>query len=140
MKKPMAVQQNIHIKAYEIDSMGIVSNIVYIKWFEDLRHLWLDKYYPYKDMMIEKKSPMLMKTEVDYKKPLTIIDSPIGKTWMNKLGRTKWEMDFEISIKDVIYCTGKQTGCFFDIANNAITSFPDWMINIFNTEKTTENK
>ncbi|MDR2010728.1 MAG: acyl-CoA thioesterase [Bacteroidales bacterium] len=138
MKRPMQVQQDIHIKAYEIDSMGIVSNIVYIKWFEDLRHLWLEKYYPYKDMMAEKKSPMLMRTEVDYKKPLTILDFPVGKTWMEKLGRTKWEMGFEISINDIVYCAGKQIGCFFDIEKNSITAFPDRMLEVYNNEKCDE--
>ena len=130
----MLVEKNINIKAYEIDSMGIVSNIVYIKWFEDLRHLFLDKYYPYKDMMKEKKSPMLMRTEVDYKKPLTILDSPVGKLWVAKMGQTKWEMMIEISIGDVVYCQGKQIGCFFDVENNKVTAFPDWFVEIFQKE------
>jgi len=134
MKRPMLIENDIYIKAYEIDSMGIVSNIVYIKWFEDLRHLFLAKYYPYKEMMKEMKSPMLMKTEVEYKKPLTIMDSPVGKLWIGKFGRTKWEMNFEISVGDVIHCTGKQTGCFYDIANNTPTSFPDWFLKIYDKE------
>ncbi len=130
----MLIESRIHIKAYEIDSMGIVSNIVYVKWFEDLRHLFLDKYYPYTTMMAEQKSPMLMKTEIEYKKPLTIMDSPTGKLWVSKFGRTKWEMNFEISVGETIYCIGKQTGCFYDIANKNVTAFPDWFLDIYNKE------
>lgn len=130
----MLVEKEISIKAYEIDSMGIVSNIVYIKWFEDLRHACLGKYYPYQDMMKENKSPMLMRTEVDYKKPLNILDNPTGKIWVSKLGHTKWEMSFEISVGNTIHCQGKQIGCFFDIERNKVTSFPDWFIEIFQKE------
>lgn len=136
MKRPMIIESKIDIRAYEIDSMGIVSNIVYIKWFEDLRHVFLDKYYPYQEMMRERKSIMLTRTEVDYKKPLTILDNPIGKLWVSKLGHTKWEMNIEISIGDIVHCQGKQIGCFFDIEKNKITSFPDWFVEIFQKENT----
>lgn len=134
MERPMLVESDIHIRAYEIDSMGIVSNIVYVKWFEDLRHILLDKYYPYSEMMKDKKSPMLIKTEIEYKKPLTIMDKPVGRLWFTKLGRTKWELSLEISVGDTIYCQGKQTGCFYDIENNSVASFPEWFIEKFNTE------
>lgn len=139
MKKTILVETPIHIRAYEIDAMGIVSNIVYIKWFEDLRHMMLDKYYPYTIMMKEKKSPLLMKTEVEYRKPLTIQDSPVGKLWFSKLGQTKWELTFEISVDDIIHCQGKQTGCFYDIENNKVTAFPDWFIDIFNKNDTADS-
>jgi acyl-CoA thioester hydrolase len=44
--KPMLVELEIKIKAYDIDVMGIVSNIVYVRWFEDLRTLFLIHFYP----------------------------------------------------------------------------------------------
>jgi acyl-CoA thioester hydrolase len=50
-KRAMQISLDIYIKAYEIDAMGIVSNIVYVKWFEDMRHIFLDQFYTYKEMM-----------------------------------------------------------------------------------------
>ncbi|NDV59822.1 GNAT family N-acetyltransferase [Bacteroides sp. 519] len=130
-KKPMCVENTFHIKAYEIDAMGIVSNIVYVKWFEDLRHLLLDKYYPYQDMMEEKKSPILMKTEVEYKKPLTIMDTVYGKAWFSNLGHTKWEITLEIGTKDTLHCRGKQTGGFYSIEKNRPIAFPKWFVDVY---------
>ena len=72
--KREVVEKGIQIKSYEIDAMGIVSNITYVKWFEDIRHDFLNVYYPYDEMMKTGISPMLMKTEVEYKLPLTIQD------------------------------------------------------------------
>ena len=115
MSRLMLIEKEIDIKAYEIDAMGIVSNIVYIKWFEDLRHAFLDKYSPYEDMIKDGKSPILMKTEANYKTPLTIYDKPTGRVWTSKMGKTKWEMSFEIASGDTIHCLGTQIGCYYDI-------------------------
>jgi len=130
----MYVENQIGIKAYEIDSMGIVSNIVYVKWVEDLRHLVLDKYYPYMDMMKEGKSPILVKTEIEYKRPFTIMDSPIGKLWFSKLDKMRWEISFEFCMNDIIHCKGKQFGCFFDLGKSKITQMPDWFVEIHKKE------
>ncbi|GEM_PF-477889 len=129
--KPMYVETQIHIKAYEIDAMGIVSNIVYIKWFEDLRHLLLDKYYPYEDMMEYQQSPILMKTQAEYKKSLTIMHKPTGRAWFSAMGATKWEITLEIMVGEELYCRGIQTGGFFDLNRNRPVAFPKWFSDVF---------
>jgi acyl-CoA thioester hydrolase len=123
--RPMLTQQDIMIKAYEIDSVGIVSNIVYIKWFEDLRHVFLAKYYPYREMMQSGISPMLVKTEADYKAPLTITDMPTVRSWVSKMGKVKWEITIEVFSGDTVYCVGRQLGCFYDINNQCVTHIPE---------------
>lgn len=128
----MYAETPIHIRAYEIDAMGIVSNIVYIKWFEDLRHLLLDKYFPYPNMMSEQKSPILMRTEVEYKKPLTIMNAPVGKAWFSHMGLTKWEITLEIWDGETLHCRGKQTGGFYDISRNRPIPFPKWFVDVYN--------
>ncbi len=131
----MLVEKEIDIKVYEIDVMGIVNNVVYIKWFEDLRHAFLDKYSSYQEMIKEGKSPILIKTEANYLTPLTIYDKPKGRIWASKVGRTKWEMKFEITSGEVINCTGTQTGCYYDIRNKVPTSIPDKIVDSYNREK-----
>ena len=36
-ERQLIAEKEITINAYDIDARGIVSNIVYIRWFEDLR-------------------------------------------------------------------------------------------------------
>lgn len=132
----MQAENIIRIKAYEIDAMGIVSNIVYVKWFEDLRHLLLDKYYPYEDMMSEQQSPILMKTEVEYKKPLTIMHTARGKAWFSKVGLTKWQITLEIWCGDTLHCRGVQSGGFFSMARNRPVAFPQWFVNLYALSET----
>lgn len=39
------MEQEFRIRAHEIDAMGVESNMEYLKWFEDIRHVFLDLYY-----------------------------------------------------------------------------------------------
>ena len=43
--------KEIEVNNYDIDAMGIVSNIVYIRWFEDLRTIILNEYMTFSEMM-----------------------------------------------------------------------------------------
>ncbi|WP_461633761.1 acyl-CoA thioesterase [Labilibaculum euxinus] len=131
----MIVEMEIGIKAYDIDAMGIVSNIVYIRWFEDLRHLFLEKHFPYNEMIATNISPILIKTEVHYKVPLTIQDHPRGTCRIKNLGSSKWEMDFEIFSGDIIYCKGKQAGCFYNLEKQRPSLVPERLLEAYEKAK-----
>lgn len=38
----LVVEKEIEVNGYDIDVMGVVSNIVYIRWFEDLRIVFIN--------------------------------------------------------------------------------------------------
>ena len=40
----LIVDTEIEVNGYDIDAMGIVSNIVFIRWFEDLRTIFINQY------------------------------------------------------------------------------------------------
>lgn len=125
----MLLEMPIQVNGYDIDVMGIVNNVVYVRWFEDLRHFYLDNYWPYKEMLKSKLSPILAKTEVEYKAPVTIQDELIGKIWVANFGRGKWEMAMEISNGKKVVCHGKQTGYIFDMERNRPVPIPDHLRN-----------
>ena len=113
-ERRLLVEMPIRIKAYEIDAINIVSNIVYIKWFEDLRHAFLDRWHPYEDMMADKVSPVLQSTQVDYLHHLTLYDKPIGRVWSPEMKGVRWQCAFEICTGDKIHCKGIQRGFFMN--------------------------
>ncbi len=137
MKKPMIVEKEIPIMAYDIDVMGIVSNTVYVRWFEDLRHILLEDLYPYREMIESNQSPILIRTEVDYKLPLTIYDLPIGRCWMTSIGKSRWELGFEIVSPKAVHCLGRQVGCFYDMDKQRPIPLPKKIVTAF--ERGTEH-
>lgn len=134
MLQPMLIREPIKIRGYDIDVMGIVSNTVYVKYFEDLRHSFLDRYMPYEEMFLEGISPMLLHTEVSYHAPLTILDAPTGEAWITQMGRSKWTMEFRIYSGEIIHCTGKQTGCAFHMKAKKPCPFPTRLLDAYKAE------
>jgi len=123
--RKLLVEKELTINAYDIDAMGIVSNIVYVRWFEDMRMDVLNTTYPLRDMMKANVTPILMRTEVDYLMPLTLFDKPIGRCWLVALGKSSWELAFEISVGDTVHCRGRQKGCFYDLQKKKATRMPE---------------
>lgn len=128
----LVVNTEIEVNGYDIDAMGIVSNIVFIKWFEDLRTIFINQYMNYSEMITRGISPILMKTEVDYKVPVTIHDRPRARCWMIKASKMKWIFKFEIATKDNVHCIGYQTGGFYDLEKQKITKLPQVFQDILN--------
>lgn len=129
--RPMFVEKEIKVHAYDIDVMGIVSNIVYIRWFEDLRFLLLETYWPYGDMLKIGQSPILNKTEIEYKRPLTIFDNPIGRLWISNLTRSRWTVSLEIRAEGKLVCKGSQTGYFYDMEQKRPVPIPQQLHSIY---------
>ena len=79
LARPLLIEKQLKVNGYDIDVMGIVSNIVYVRWFEDLRYRFLDTFCPFEELLARNQSPILSRTEVEYKYPLTIYDhNPLG--------------------------------------------------------------
>ncbi|MCW9135720.1 MULTISPECIES: acyl-CoA thioesterase [Staphylococcus] len=126
----LVAEREIEVNNYDIDAMGIVSNIVYIRWFEDLRTIFINEYMTFSEMMKQHISPILMKTEIEYKVPITIHDKPVGRCWFVKGGRMKWVFKFEITSGDKVHCIGQQTGGFLDLERQRITKMPEVFQNL----------
>lgn len=127
MSEKQKIKLDLYIHAYDVDAMGYVNNIVYVRWFEDLRHRFLDLCYPFQQMIRDHLSPVLMHTEVDYLLPLTIHDHPVGCCLIEKFGRTKWSLVYEIVQDGKVHCRGKQTGYMMDLETKRPIPIPESM-------------
>ena len=122
--RPLLLTKDISVRSYDIDVLGIVSNIVYIRWFEDLRTHFLDVYYPFQEMLQENISPILKETHIDYKYPITIQDKVKGHVWLSNVSQSKWECSFEIFSDTRVFATGQQMGYFIDVERKRPVRIP----------------
>lgn len=134
-KRIMECQAPIHIHSYHIDSMRIVHNSIYVKWFEELRMVFLDKYYPYVNMLEKNYSPVIASTELNYKYPLRLGDKPIGRVWVEEFTRAKWILRFEIATENKLHCTGRQIGYMVDLTRLKPIPMPERLKEQFEKEK-----
>ncbi|MEH2204111.1 MAG: thioesterase family protein [Nostoc sp.] len=125
LHRPLEVVLAIPVKTYDIDFMGIVSNIVYIRWLEDLRLKLLDEHWQLNQQIEQGYTPIIAGTEIEYKRPIKIIDRVIGRLWLSGLGRLKWTVQAEILSNNELAAVASQKGGFVSLQNNRLIPIPE---------------
>jgi acyl-CoA thioester hydrolase len=88
------------VRTYDIDFAGIVSNIVYVRWLEDLRLELLARAYPLARLVADGLGPVLLETHLLYRDALTVHDRPEGRMWAEAMGRVRWTVAAEFVTPD----------------------------------------
>ena len=113
-KKGLFLEKEIKVASYDIDLAGIVSNISYIRWLEDLRLAWLEKYFSLNDQVNAGFMPILLSTHIEYLHAIRMFDPVKGLMWIGQLHSHKWRIKAEFRIGDKIMAQAEQKGVFVD--------------------------
>lgn len=114
--KALYLENPITVSTHEIDFAGHVSNIVYLRWLEDMRLRMFEIYCPLKQFLDMGVTPVLVSTEIQYKKPVRLFDNPHGKMWLSELGLSTLTIEAEIWNSGSLSTTARHVGVFVDIA------------------------
>lgn len=133
--RPLLVEKPIQIHGYDIDVMGIVSNLVYPRWFEELRTRFLELYWPLDGMLRQQLCPSIVTTHVEYKAPLTIFDKPLGRLWVTEIGKVRWRVAFEIVTEQTVHCTGYQDGIILDLEKRKPSRLPKHIVDRYEEDR-----
>ncbi len=109
------ISMPIEIKGYDIDAWGIVSNIVYVRWLEDLRTALLWSLVDWQRCYREGHGPVLARTEIDYRRPLRLGDPVVGRMWVEGAGRSRWRVGAEFTVEQRVMATARQEGYWVDL-------------------------
>ncbi|HSM56077.1 MAG TPA: thioesterase family protein [Candidatus Sulfomarinibacteraceae bacterium] len=112
------------VKTYDIDFANIVHNAVYIRWLEDLRQQILVDHMPIEEMLAQQISPILTRTEIDYRRPVQFGDEVSGRMWVQELGRTRWIVSGEIVSGETVAAAAVQSGYFANLETLAPVRVP----------------
>ena len=113
------------VRTYDIDSAGIVSNIVYVRWLEDLRSELFEPVWSLEKMHQTGIVPVVAATNVVYKRSVTLLEEMHSAMWVAKAGRSSitLEADFKVSGESVVQAT--QTCVFVNIKEKRTTPIPE---------------
>lgn len=111
------IRHSFKVMTYEIDFAGVVSNIVYVRWLEDLRNLLAEEALSLGDAMKRGIVPALARTEIDYLAPVRYPDTVDARMWMDETGRAKWVLgtEFVSRASGQVTARAKQTGLFVSL-------------------------
>jgi acyl-CoA thioester hydrolase len=110
--RPLEVELLLPVRTYDIDFAGHVSNIVYIRWLEDLRMQFLNEHLPLQEQWANGVVPVLASTHIEYRRPIYLFDQPVGRLWMSRAERVRWTLEAEIVVEGRVAATAVQTGAF----------------------------
>ena len=119
---------DIEVKTYDIDFAGVVSNIVYIRWIEDLRLAMLATHYPLQNQLERDIAPAILQTKIDYKKSIRLFDVVSGRIWISDIKRIKWFLQVEIYAQDKVAAVVEQSGVFVSLSRSRPVSIPDELL------------
>ncbi len=125
MDNPFFLQKEIEIQGYDIDYGGVVSNIVYIRWMDDLRTALLKDHHSLELMAKNGLAPVVNKTHAHYKRPALFGDSLIAEIRITMLEKIRWEVQVEITKNggETVF-TAVQSGAFVNLKNGRPVPVP----------------
>ncbi len=122
--KPFYTELIRPVRTYDIDSAGIVSNIVYVRWLEDLRSELFEDVYPLEEMEKTGVVPVVAATNVVYKRSVTLLETVHSAIWVAKAGRSSLTLEAEFKVADVSVVQATQTCVFVNLKEKRATSIP----------------
>ena len=134
-KRHLLITKDIDVGTYDIDFAGIVSNISYIRWLEDLRLAWLEKYFSLTKQMDEGFVPILLETNIQYQHAIRIFDKVKGGMWVTRLHSHKWKIKAEFVVNEKIMASAEQKGVFVDKLKWKPIRIPEELKKLYKREK-----
>jgi len=130
-KRPLLIEHDIEIRTYDIDGLGHVSNISYLRWMEDMRLRLFDRHFPFEEFIKEGISPVVASTFIQYKKPIKLFDRPRCYMWMSKLGNASFAVGAEIMLDGLVATEVEHVGVFIDLASGKPVRVPKRVIEAY---------
>lgn len=121
----LLIERPIVVRTYDIDFANIVHNIVYLRWLEDLRSEILADVLPIDEILATGVNPILTRTEIDYRWPIRIGDTVIGRMWVDDLSHTRWTLAAEIYAGEQLCTSSRQSGYFADLSTMRPVRVPE---------------
>jgi acyl-CoA thioester hydrolase len=122
--RPFLVKLEFQPKTYDIDFAGVVSNIAYLRWLEDMRLAVLAEHLPLDGLMRQGLGPTLASTYIEYKMPIRLFDRVQGVMWSSQIDERRWTLSAELTVKGKLAARSEQVGAFVDLATTQAVPTP----------------
>jgi acyl-CoA thioester hydrolase len=139
-KKYLSILKDIKVASYDIDFAGIVSNISYVRWLEDLRLAWLEKYFSLTKQMDAGFVPILLETNIQYQHAIRMFDRIKGVMWVSQLYSHKWRVKAEFVVNEKVMASAEQKGVFVDKLKWKPIRIPEELKKLYKREEEKKKK
>lgn len=118
---------DFEVKTYDIDFAGVVSNLVYVRWLEDLRLAYLKLAMSLDDLMERQVYPTLVHTSINYRAPVRFPDEVHGVIRLVEAGSTSLTLEatFQSRKSGQLVADARQVGLLLDAKTGRPSPVPE---------------
>ena len=118
---------DFEVKTYDIDFAGVVSNLVYVRWLEDLRMAYLSSAMSLGDLVSRQLFPTLVHTTINYRAPVRFPDHVVGEMRFVEAGSSSMTLEstFRSRKSGEIVADARQVGLILDAKTGRPAPVPE---------------
>lgn len=112
MHTKVPYQHKIKVTADDIDELGHVNNVVYVRWVQEVAAAHWEHSAP--SPLKTKYAWVVLRHEVDYKNPGFLNDEITGLTWVGEHNGARFDRFVKIQSAEKVLAEAKTTWCLLD--------------------------
>lgn len=98
MAVPPRIRTQVQVMFFDTDCGGVVSNIAYLRFIEIARTLLAEELgLALTDMAENQRYPVVVRTEIDYRRPAKLGDQLVIEGWLDRVERVRFWCGFRIT-------------------------------------------
>ncbi len=98
MAVPPRIRTQVQVMFFDTDCGGVVSNIAYLRFIEIARTLLAEDLGLALTKMAENQTyPVVVRTEIDYRRPAKLGDQLVIEGWLDRVERVRFWCGFQIT-------------------------------------------
>jgi YbgC/YbaW family acyl-CoA thioester hydrolase len=92
------IRTQVQVMFFDTDCGGVVSNIAYLRFIEIARTLLAEELgLALTEMAENQRYPVVVRTEIDYRRPARLGDQLVIKGWLDRVERARFWCAFQIT-------------------------------------------
>ena len=128
MKNNVPYQHRIDIRSEDIDVLGHVNNVVYVRWVQEVAEAHWENVAP--SDVKAKYVWVVLRHEIDYKNPAFLKDEITGFTWVGEHNGARFERFVKIQCESKVLAEAKTTWCLLDAKSLRPIRIPDEILEL----------
>ncbi len=113
---------------FDTDCAAVVHNIAYLRFIETNRTLLAEQLgLPLRQMTEEKKYPVVVRTEIDYRRAAALGDQLVVEGWLDRVERVRFWCAFRITrpTDDTVIAECRQTLAIVEMPSAKLLRLPE---------------
>ena len=124
------IRTELQVMFFDTDCGGVVHNIAYLRFIEVARTLLAEKLgLPLVDMAESKRYPVVVRTEIDYRRGAKLGDQLVVEGWLDRVERVRFWCAFQIvrPVDETLIATCRQMLALIEMPQAKLLRLPeDW--------------